>query len=156
MVKNTFLSEEFPKYLEEITGTEKPSWGMMSIQHMIEHLSLMFVISNGKINAPSFYPADSQARKKARFIEGGFAFPKNFNPTKAENAGSLKYESLAQAKNVCLKAHAAFFKHFEENPDSHPNHPVMGLFSFEDWQNFHEHHIKHHFTQFGILEDKTS
>lgn len=148
-----FLYQEFPKYLDNINNDLKPKWGLMSSQHLLEHLSLLFALSNGKLNGPNYGTAEKQAQKLTGFFKMKMPFIKNYDPRKVNELAELKFENMEIAKEKLVSSFERFKSHFEVNPDGICNHPVFGMLNHEQWIEFHARHIKYHLTQFGLIED---
>ncbi len=150
MDDQTFLYEHFLQKLDEIQENARPEWGIMTPHHMIEHLSMLFVISNGKFQAPSFLPEEKQARRKHGFFERQLPFPKNFSPLGEPKLEKLRFENINAAKQKLKAALERYQQYHQENPEVRCNHPVMGPLNHQEWNEFHARHIQHHLEQFGI------
>lgn len=156
MIENkvAFLKEDFPILLEKLNATDQAKWGLMTAHHMVEHIGLVIATSCGKIVVPPQYPADSQARKKSRFIGKAIPFPRNIKlDALPKTAAPLRTASIEEAKQQLLKIVGTFHEYYEQNPDGLAHHPVFGDMNYEEWTDFHARHIEHHFIQFGLMED---
>ncbi len=156
MIQNKirFLKEEFPPLLEQLKVDDQAKWGVMTAHHMVEHLGLVIKVSYGKIKAVPQYEADSQARKKGRFMGKAVPFPRNLKlDAIPEKAAPLRTATIEEAKQNLRDTLAAFYEHYQQNPDSEAHHPVLGDMNYAEWLEFHARHIEHHFIQFGLLED---
>lgn len=137
--------------LKFLDKDQTPEFGIMTPQHMVEHLIITLKLSTGRISYPSFESSDKAlaAKKKLLCTEAEMAKGIKY-PGDDQKLSPLKYPTLEDAKNALIKAWDNFFLHFESNPDYSSVHPVFGAMDFDEWKLFHHKHIKHHFTQFGI------
>lgn len=140
--------EQKLKSLNENTAAE---FGIMTAQHMVEHLTITVKLSNGRIAYPPFVPSEKQLAQKEALIYTGLEFPRGIKaPGLGDNLMPLKYENLDQAKEQLIKSLKSFEEYFKENPDGKTTHPRFGLLTQKEWELFHPKHFKHHFSQFNI------
>lgn len=144
-----FLTQQVPEMLENLAADTNPKWGMMTAQHMLEHLAKLTKSSIKSYGPPPAEPTDGQLKFKA-FINNGIPFKKN--DSKKGKLDDLYYGTIEEAKAAVIEAVNRFYNAFEQNPDLQPFNPIMGALSFEELQNFHDRHYRHHFEQFGLLE----
>ena len=142
-----FLTVQVPTLLEQLKADAAPQWGMMTAQHMLEHLAKITKSSIKQYGAPPAQPTEGQLKFKA-FVNGQ-EFRKN--ESKAGKLEDLHYATFEEARAATIEAVQRFYKAFEQNPDLQPYNPIMGALSFEELQRFHDKHYRHHFTQFGLL-----
>ena len=68
----TIALDHIEKYLQqidnELTKSHTPNWGMMTAQHMVEHLSLIFLASTGKWGKEFNGEEARAAKMKANFF----------------------------------------------------------------------------------------
>ncbi len=151
-----FLYEDFEHEMEHILPEAQPKWGLMTAQHLLEHFSMLFLISNGRFEAPSFYPEERQAINKQYFFEKKTPFRKNFDPSKKSKLEDLRFPSFEVAKAKLLGAYQLFKSNYEENTEAVYNHPVMGKLTKDEWTEFHARHILYHLMQFGLKEEDST
>lgn len=147
------------KALDNLTEDAQPQWGKMSPQLMIEHLSLRFAYSAKKIVAAPFMSSERMAFYKAKFFNRDMPIQKNFTakgliPPKQVSA--LRFASLAEAIQIYKKSAKEFDDFFKSNPIALTYHPFFGYLSKEEWIYYHAEHIRHHFIQFGLIEEKSN
>ena len=148
-----FLKKELPVLLEGLHSTAEPKWGIMSAQHMVEHLSGVILISNGRFDEPAMYDEERLAKNHDFIIKEQNRIKRNTKaPILPEEPLPLRFGSLAEAKEKLLKTLDTFFAHFEANPDAKFMHPAFGLLNFEEWTYFHGIHTQYHLDQFGLYE----
>ncbi|MCW8849269.1 MAG: hypothetical protein OQJ81_04760 [Melioribacteraceae bacterium] len=64
--------------LEKLTENSKPEWGIMSPQHMVEHLTLAVQSSTGKIVFDRFITPEDKIAIAKRFLHSSRPLPKLF------------------------------------------------------------------------------
>jgi len=144
-----FLTQQVPQMLGHLKADTEPGWGMMTAQHMLEHLAKITKSSIKSYGVPPAEPTEGQVKFKA-FVNNGIPFRKN--DSKKGKLDDLYYKTLEEAKAAVIEAVNRFYNTFEETPDLQPYNPIMGALSFEELQSFHERHFRHHFEQFGLLK----
>ena len=144
--------------LKNLTETIKPVWGIMTPQHMVEHLTLAIQSSTGKIVFDRFItPADKLAIAK-RFLHSSRPLPKLFvNEVISEVIGEglipLVNSDLSSAIKE-LKIEVEYFdEYFTRNPEAKPINATFGPLDHDEWIVFHNKHFTHHLTQFGLITD---
>ncbi|MEL6717081.1 MAG: hypothetical protein AAFP82_00020 [Bacteroidota bacterium] len=150
-MKKQFLVEDISSLLKELKVDTEPAFGLMTSQHMVEHLIWIFKTSVKDHGQPTGEPTKGQLWFK-KFIANG-AVLKHYpsDKTKAD-LPSLKYESLERALVELPVAVKRFYDYFEANPTLIAYHPRMGSLSFEELELFHYMHCRYHCWQFGLLE----
>ena len=149
----TYLKNEFPNQIDLIQEHLERKWGIMTPQHMVEHLSMLFIISNGKVKAPSFYSEEKERKRKIGFFDLAMPMPRDFSPQGDRKLDELRFENMEEAKEKLKITFEQYLTCFEANPATTFNHPVFGMLNYDEWNNFHARHIQHHLIQFGILEE---
>ena len=138
--------------LHQLTENSKPEWGIMTPQHMVEHLDWFYQIGLGKMEAKRTTP-DKYIKKMQASLYDYKMMPKDFpHPLlKKGETEDLRYASLDEAKTALLAAMdetAAFFK---ANPEGTLPNPVFGDLGEYDWELYNQKHAHHHFAQFDLL-----
>jgi len=136
--------------LYQLNPDQKPLWGKMTSQHMVEHLYKTIQASIKEINLNVF----TEERKipiMKRLYLGERSLPKEFmNPAIEPDLLELEFKDLKSAiieLESVLKRYDQFFKN---NPSIKTVHPVFGQLTKPEWDIFHQKHFKHHLSQFGI------
>ncbi|MDW3652511.1 MAG: hypothetical protein R8P61_35870 [Bacteroidia bacterium] len=145
-----FLSTELSSLLQKLSKDSKPSFGIMTAQHMVEHLTWIIKSSVKNYGEAPEEPSKGQLKFK-QFIANGAVF-KHFPKDDAE-VGKLKYASLEEALEQIPFAIQRFYDFFEANPDHIPFNPIMGSLSFAELELFHYQHCRYHLWQFGLIEE---
>ena len=132
-------------FLKEDT---KPLFGKMNGQQMIEHLSFLVKISNGKVIAKEFVSDEKTARRKP-FLDTDGELQIGFKaPMLSEEPYPVKFDSLNESIEDLLLQ----IKNFEEyfKTPKIVNHPFFGELDFAYWKKFHVKHFTYHFKQFNL------
>lgn len=134
-----------------LTKDTQSQFGIMTPQHMVEHLTLTVKISYGRIKLPDFEPTEKQLGQKQILIYSNIEFPKGIKASGiGEKLLDLRYENLEIAKTELLKSIDDYNHHFAEFKGDQTIHPRFGKLNHEEWERFHKKHFQHHLTQFGI------
>jgi hydroxymethylglutaryl-CoA reductase len=120
---------------------------------MLEHLSGVILISNGRFEAPPMYDDEKLQRNYGYIIQAQNRLKRNTKaPILPEKPLPLRFGSMAEAKEKLLQTLNAFFSYYEQHPDAKHMHPAFGLLNFEEWAYFHAIHAQYHLDQFGLFE----
>lgn len=145
------MFDQFLKKLKNLQVDQKPSWGKMTPQHMVEHLTLALQMSNGKINVKCISQPETLPPLK-RFLLGDRPLPKEYiNPYIGPDLLPLKFSDLNEACLELEKEFNDYNKFFEANPDKETVHVTFGKLNKQEWDQFHLKHFTHHLEQFNLL-----
>ena len=137
--------------LDNLKELTTPVFGIMSPQHMVEHITLTLKLSSGRIKILEFEPSENQLTQKNILLNTAIEFPRGINAPGLEGTLlALKNDSLVASVDQLLESLEYYNQYFSENPDSKPIHPRFGKLNHEEWEKFHAKHFKHHFSQFEI------
>lgn len=140
---------EIENNLEKLKEDSERQFGIMTPQHMLEHLIITFKLSIGKIEIPEFEPNEKQLSYKEMLLNTGVVFPKGVRaPGLPEDLLPLRFDSLLIAKSKFKDALEEFHTYFQANPYNLTFHPRFGKLNYEEWQKFHDKHLTHHLSQF--------
>lgn len=149
-----FFETKVPKALAQLSPDTQPQWGILNAQAMLEHVIGSWRISNGKAEAQQAV-SDEELPKYREFLFSEQTFEPNVkNPIMPESEPPhLRKPDLESAKEQLQQEIADFFDYHRQNPGIQPVHPVFGPMDEEGWLIFQEKHMRHHFKQFGILQE---
>jgi hypothetical protein len=138
--------------LMSLKEDDKPLFGKMSPQHMIEHLMYALSFSNGRSPQPLMVNERIAKTIRHHIINTEKEISIGFKaPMLGDDLLPLRNPDLATAINYLEKELDLFDHYFKMNPDSSPVSPVMGELNYSEWIIFHNKHFTHHFKQFGLL-----
>ena len=139
-------------YLAKLKEDTKAQWGMMTPQHMLEHLVAGFEAATNKRILEIVTP-EEHIEKYQDSLFNYRTMPKNFDmpAMKKGELEDLRFESLAQAKEEFLKAWDEYEAYYKENPEAIAANAVFGELDKDHWDLLNRKHFNHHFEQFSIL-----
>lgn len=136
--------------LSSLTEDSKPVFGQMSAQQMIEHLSAITQIANGKWNVNVFVSDEKTARRKP-FLQTENELQTGFKASFiADEQTKLKFSSIEIAIDDLLDQLQYFLLVFKQDENRTVVHPFFGELNFEEWKKFQVKHFTHHFKQFDL------
>ena len=136
--------------LQQLSLQSEAKFGILTPQHMVEHLILTLKMSTGRIPIPEIVPTEKQLAQKQALLFTDIPFPQGIKaPGLPDTLLDLRYPDLETAKVELIKSYDAYHQLFQENPTKHTPHPGFGLLNFEEWEHFHAKHMDHHLGQFG-------
>ena len=140
------------KLLNQLQPDQKPLWGKMTPQHMVEHLYKAVQASINEINLNVFTEERKIPILKKLFL-GERALPKEFmNPAIGPELLTLEFKDLNKAIIELENVQKRYEQFFINNPSVKTAHPIFGYLTKEEWDVFHQKHFKHHLAQFGISD----
>lgn len=74
------------------------------------------------------------------------------NPAIGPDLLPLEFSNLDSAIDELKKVTERYNKYFDSNTGTKTAHPVFGYLTKSEWDLFHEKHLKHHLSQFGLVE----
>jgi Protein of unknown function (DUF1569) len=145
-------SSDTIKLLNHLKPEQKPLWGKMTPQHMVEHLYKTVQASINEINLNVFTEERKIPILKRIFL-GEKPLPKEFmNPAIGPELLTLEFKDLNNAINELENVQKRYKQFFLNNPSIRTAHPIFGYLTKEEWDVFHQKHFKHHLAQFSISD----
>ncbi len=146
--------EKIQELLNKLTEDTKPKWGIMTPQHMVEHLEYTYKIASGKIQDFEVATPEKILEKVHASLYNYEKFPRNskFPTLEKDTLDSLKHPDLATAKEKFLEERDNYKTYFKENPDAKLNNMVFGELNRYEWYLLERKHLNHHFEQFGLVQ----
>lgn len=140
-----------PALLRTLDQNQRPVWGKMTPQHLVEHLVGSWRISNGRARVKCIFEGE-ELEKRRSFLLSDAPYAKNItNPVQGDGLAPLRKPSLEAAILQLEDEMHAFFKHFEENPNAIEMHPVFGELDYDGWVSFQHKHMSHHLSQYQLV-----
>ena len=140
-------------YLAKLTENAKPAWGIMTPQHMVEHLEQQFRFGAAeKGDFEILTPAEHLDKfREAVFNHKPFPNEHKHPLMKVGQNEDLAHPDLPTAKQKLIEAYDAYELYFKENPEARTKNVVFGMMDKFEWDLLSTKHFNHHFEQFGIL-----
>lgn len=127
-------------------------WGRMDAQQMVEHLIILYNISN-KMQETTILTPEKYLHKSQSFLRSEEMMPKNFVAKFLPlDPNPYLYSSLEEAITQLSSSLDSFHAYWSGKEEETLNHPVFGKLNKELWDRVHNKHIHHHFLQFGLLK----
>lgn len=150
--KKNFLLDELPKILKNLTTETKGNFGLMTPQHMVEHITWTIKGAAKKYEGGRENPPTKRQLGFQKFIANGSILQHRPSDKTEVDLPTLKYNSLEEAISKIPEAVQRFYKLWETQPDYVPYNSFMGELSFEEVELFHFMHVRYHLWQFGLIE----
>lgn len=142
--------ETLQQRIQGLHENTQAKFGILTPQHMVEHLILTLKMSIGRIPIPEFIPTEKQLAQKQALLFTELPFPQGIKaPGLPDSLLDLRFADLETAKTELIKSWDAYQGLFQENQTKQTTHPRFGLLNFEEWERFHAKHLEHHLSQFG-------
>jgi oxepin-CoA hydrolase/3-oxo-5,6-dehydrosuberyl-CoA semialdehyde dehydrogenase len=139
--------------LSELKEATKPKWGIMTPQHMIEHLEYTYRIASGEIQDFEIATPEKILEKVHNSLYNYIPFPKNTNfPMLEKNTlDKLRHPDLATAISKFKEIRENYKNYFKENPEAVLKNLVFGELNKYESYLLERKHLNHHFEQFGLI-----
>jgi len=145
--------DKIQECLNALTEDTKPKWGIMTPQHMIEHLEYTYRIASGEIQDFEVATPEKILEKVHNSLYNYKPFPKgsDFPLLKKGELEDLQHENLVEAISKLVGVRQDYLGYFKENPDAKLNNLVFGEMNKYEWYLLERKHLNHHFEQFGLI-----
>ena len=145
--------EKIQKLVNKLTENDKPKWGIMTPQHMLEHLEESYKVLGGQIQDFEIVTPEKIVEKVRNSLYNYEKFPQNsqFPTMKKGELEDLKHPDLATAKEKFFEAREEYTAFFKENPDAVLKNMVFGELNKYESYLLERKHLNHHFEQFGLI-----
>lgn len=143
--------EEVRAKLVTLKLDDRPVFGKMNCQQMIEHLSKVTQIANGNWPLDVYVSEDKSARRKP-FLDTENELQIGFKASfLSEEPKKAMFNSIEGSIDDLIRQLERFVTVFNEDKNRTVVHPFFGELDFEYWKKFQVKHFTHHFTQFGLV-----
>lgn len=139
--------------LSKLKEDTKPKWGILTPQHLLEHLEEGYKLASGEIKVAECVTPEKIVEKVHNSLYSYDKFPKgtHFPTYKKEELEDLKHPDFETAKAKFLEAREAYLLFYKENPDTVLTNMVFGDLNRYEWYLLERKHLNHHFEQFGLI-----
>jgi oxepin-CoA hydrolase/3-oxo-5,6-dehydrosuberyl-CoA semialdehyde dehydrogenase len=155
--KQQTFTEMTEAKIEELVSKMKPDmvpkWGIMSPQHMIEHLEYTYKIAAGEIQDFEIATPEKILEKVHNSLYNYDKFPRNskFPQLDKDSLDTLRHLDFKTAVEKFKLQRKKYLTFFEEHPEATLNNIVFGELNRYEWYLIERKHLNHHFEQFGLL-----
>lgn len=145
--------EKIEACLSKLNEDTKPKWGIMTPQHMIEHLEYTYKIASGEIQDFEVSTPEKILEKVKNSLWNYEKFPKNsqFPQLEKDTLDELNHADLATAIEKFKEQRKVYLEYFKEHPDATLNNMVFGELNRYEWYLLERKHLNHHFEQFELI-----
>ena len=150
--KRDFLNHIFPELLKTLSSDTKANFGLMTPQHMVEHLVGALGSAVTKYEGERENPPSKGQLGMQKFIQSGSVLVHRPSAKTKADLPPLKFASLEEAISKVPEAVQNYYAFQDDNPAYKPYAAFMGEVSHKDVELFHYMHIKYHLWQFSLLE----
>ena len=140
----------FLEILKNLDEKKSASWGKMTPQRMIEHLSDCIYMSCGIGNHELLIPEEKIKGMQA-FLISDKEMPQNIQVPFAKENTPLRNTDIELALDEFTMAWVDFEEMYSEDSKKTALHPYYGNLNYEQWLLLHSKHFTHHFSQFGLV-----
>ncbi len=139
--------------LDKLSEESKPKWGILTPQHLVEHLEEGYRILSGEIQDFEIATPEKIREKVHDSLYNYEKFPRNshFPTMKKGTLEDLKHPDLETAKKKFWEAREQYKTFFKEHPDAVLKNLVFGELNRYESYLLERKHLNHHFEQFGLL-----
>jgi oxepin-CoA hydrolase/3-oxo-5,6-dehydrosuberyl-CoA semialdehyde dehydrogenase len=139
--------------LNKLTENTQPKFGMLTPQHLLEHLEQGYRIMSGEIQDFEIATPEKILEKVHNSLYNYDKFPMGtkFPAMKKDELENLMHPDFDTAKAKLLAARESYKTFFKENPEAILKNMVFGELNKYESYLLERKHLNHHFEQFGIL-----
>ncbi|MEM8526475.1 MAG: phenylacetic acid degradation bifunctional protein PaaZ [Bacteroidota bacterium] len=144
--------EKVEELLLGLTEETKPEWGIMSPQHMVEHLEYFNQVALGRIACELITPTE----RLEKYLDSLYNYrrmPKNHQLAvlKKGKREDLRFDSLEEAKVALIKSLEEVKEKYKTDPNFMAFNPTFGDLNAYEWKLYCQKHFQHHFEQFNLI-----
>ncbi|MFD1017534.1 phenylacetic acid degradation bifunctional protein PaaZ [Winogradskyella rapida] len=139
--------------LSALQEDAKPKWGIMTPQHMIEHLEYTYKIASGEIQDFEIATPEKILEKVHHSLYNYDKFPKNsqFPQLEKDTLEPLKHADLSTAIEKFKEQRKKYIEYYKEHPEAKLKNLVFGVLNKYEAYLLERKHLNHHFEQFGLI-----
>jgi oxepin-CoA hydrolase / 3-oxo-5,6-dehydrosuberyl-CoA semialdehyde dehydrogenase len=146
-------NEKVEACINKLTQDSKPKWGILTPQHLLEHLEQGYRIMSGEIQDFEIATPEKILEKVHHSLYNYEKFPQGtaFPTMKKGELEDLIHPDFEIAKAKFFEARAAYQSFFKENPEAVMKNMVFGELNRYESYLLERKHLNHHFEQFGLI-----
>ena len=146
-----FTRENLERGIDALTEDTKAKWGILTPQHLVEHLEWIFHIATGKVQTP-IRTAEEKLEKYQESLYNYRSLPRGFQhpDLRQGELEDLRHDSLEEAKMALMIAYDEYEEYFKNDPEATTDHSSFGKLDKELWDLLNRKHLSFHFEQFGL------
>ncbi len=139
--------------LSKLTKDSKPNWGIMTAQHMVEHLEFSYRVAGNQLQDFDIATPEKYIDKVGATLWNYEKMPHDYEMPlmKKGTVEDLRHPDLETAITKFWEAKDVFKDFYKKNPKAQTKNPVFGYLTKYEWYLQERKHLNHHFEQFGLL-----
>ncbi|WP_055447875.1 phenylacetic acid degradation bifunctional protein PaaZ [Lacinutrix mariniflava] len=139
--------------LSKLKEDSKPNWGLLTPQHLMEHLELTYRICSGEIQDFEIATPEKILEKvhNSLYSYDKFLMGTAFPTYRKKELEDLVHSDFETAKVKFIEAREAYKLFFKENPEAKLKNMVFGELNKYESYLLERKHLNHHFEQFGLI-----
>ncbi|MBU2929228.1 phenylacetic acid degradation bifunctional protein PaaZ [Winogradskyella psychrotolerans] len=145
--------EKIEECLSNLKAEAQPKWGIMTPQHMIEHLEYTYKIASGDIQDFEIATPDKILEKVHHSLYNYRKFPRNsqFPQLEKDKLNDLVHSDLETAIEKFKLQREKYIEYYKEHPEAKLKNLVFGELNKYEAYLLERKHLNHHFEQFGLI-----
>ncbi|MCX7548731.1 phenylacetic acid degradation bifunctional protein PaaZ [Xanthomarina sp. F1114] len=145
--------EKISECLSKLKENMKPKWGIMTPQHMIEHLEYTYKIASGEIQDFEIATPEKYLEKVHASLYNYEKFPKNsqFPQLEKDTLDDLEHPDLETAIEKFKAQRKKYIEYFKEHSEAKLRNLVFGELNKYESYLLERKHLNHHFEQFELI-----
>lgn len=151
MEKQKFFVAEYLPLVKKLKGNEKPQWGTLSAQGMVEHMTDSIGIAWGRLKEPVVTAPENLEKAKSFAMSDKEFKPNTKNVLMSETPAPLRHANLDDAVTELDNEVFLFLSYYDFNPDAIVTNPFFGDLNYQEWLHLLHKHATHHLKQFDLL-----
>ncbi len=154
--KNPYIEmdeETLRDTFKKLDPKAQAKWGILTPQHMVEHLEYQFLIATEKVHtrlavSPKLLEIFEPVIYNHEPMMKGYNHPM----LKKGELEELRYPSLDMAIEKYFETREKYETYFKERKGKLTLNPTFGMLTKFEWDLLNRKHTHHHFQQFGLVE----
>jgi len=146
--------EKIATCLAKLTEGSTSNWGMMTPQHMVEHLEGSYRVAGNQFQNFEIATPEKYIDKVAATLWNYEKMPQNYEMPlmKKGEVEELKHPDLKTAISKFWEAREVYIDFYKKNPKATTKNPVFGFLTKYEWYLQERKHLNHHFEQFNLID----
>lgn len=154
MTNRPFLTEQLPSLLNTLNADQKPNFGLMRAQHMVEHLIWTTKMFSRQAERPADWEPNKRVIGFQRFVANGCPFEHRPKEGQTEaDLSPLRMPDIATAIAELSKTISIMYANADADASYRSFHPNLGEFSMQQLDLLVGQHCRWHAFQFGLVPD---
>lgn len=152
MEKQQFFVAEYLPLIKKLRGDEKPQWGQLSAQGMIEHMTDSIGIAWGRVTEQMVTQPEHLEKAKSFAMSDKEFRPNTKNVLLPEAPAPLRHSSIQDAVTELENEVFLFLSYYDFNPEAVVKNPFYGELNYREWLHLLHKHATHHLKQFAVIQ----